>query len=45
MTPQQSMDKQIKDIQDNPNMPQNAKDMAISQIKAHSGMGAKQPPR
>ena len=35
------VDKQISDIQNNPNMPQQAKDIAIGQIKARSqGFGA-----
>jgi len=39
LTPQQRMNKQIKDIQDNPNMPQTAKDTAIAQIQAHANPG------
>jgi len=39
LTSQQRTDNSIKKIQDNPNMPESAKQMAIGQIRAHANMG------
>ena len=38
LTPEQRMDKQIKEIENNSAMPDSAKQMAIGQIKAHASM-------
>jgi hypothetical protein len=41
--PQASSEARIKQIQDNPNMPQDAKDRAIGMIKGADKMYSKQP--